>query len=134
VNRPRVLLADDHQLVIDRVAALLEGCFEIVGAAHDGLELVLEAQRLTPDVIVADLSMPVLTGLEAVQELKKRGVCSRVVFLTVHDTEEFVEACMLEGALGFVTKSHVKNDLIPAINAAVAGKRFVSPSTVGRSL
>jgi DNA-binding NarL/FixJ family response regulator len=125
-NRRRVLLADDHLLVLKRVTTFLQPIFDVVGVAHNGLEMVDEAIRLKPDVIVADISMPGLDGIEATHRLREMGVTASVVFLTIHESPEFVEACLAEGALGYVVKSHMKTDLIPAINAAVSGQCFVS--------
>ena len=125
-NRRRILLADDHPLVLERVTALLRTAFEVVGVAHNGLEMVLEAMRLTPDVIVADISMPGLDGLAAARQLREMGSEATIVFLTIHDGPELVEACLAEGALGFVLKSNMRTDLIPAINVALSGRCFVS--------
>ncbi|MFZ0313307.1 MAG: response regulator transcription factor [Candidatus Korobacteraceae bacterium] len=126
MSRPRVLLADDHQLVLERVTALLQSAFEVVGVAHDGIEMVDEAMRLSPDIIVADISMPDLDGIEAAHRLREMGANVPIVFLTIHDSPEFVEACLVEGALGFVLKAQMKADLIAAIKAVLAGERFVS--------
>ena len=125
-NRLRVLLADDHPLVLERVKVLLQSTFDVVGVAHDGLEMVNEAIRLGPDIIVADISMPELDGIQAAHQLRKMGAKATIVFLTIHESPEFVEACLAEGALGFVLKTRMKADLIPAIHAALAGRRFVS--------
>ena len=126
MSRPRILLADDHQLVLERVTVLLQSTFEVVGVAHDGLEMVEKAMRLRPDIIVADISMPVLDGIQATHRLREMGFTASIVFLTIHESPEFVEACLAEGALGFVLKVQMKADLIPAINAALAGRSFVS--------
>jgi DNA-binding NarL/FixJ family response regulator len=126
MGRPRILLADDHQLVLERVTVLLQSTFEVVGVAHDGLEMVDEAIRLSPDAIVTDISMPELDGIQGVRRLREMGAEAPIVFLTVHESPEFVEACLAEGALGFVLKTRMKADLIPAIHAALAGRRFVS--------
>jgi DNA-binding NarL/FixJ family response regulator len=129
MSRPRILLADDHQLVLERVRSLLQPSFDIVGVAGTGREMISEAMRLNPDVIVADISMPDLSGIEAAQELRKKGSEARVVFLTIHASDEFVDACRAEGALGYVVKAHMKTDLIPAINAALSGRSFISQAT-----
>ncbi len=126
-QRPRILLADDHQLVLQRVTSLLQTVFNVVGAAHDGREMVSEALRLQPDVIVADISMPGISGIEAAHQLRQRGSTAKLVFLTIHLEEEFLDACRAEGALGYVVKNHLKTDLIPAINAALSGRPFISP-------
>ena len=126
MDRPRILLADDHQLLLKRVTALLSSVFDVVGAARDGVEMVSEALRLRPDVIVADISMPTLDGIEAAHQLRERGSTAKVVFLTIHAEQEFVDACFAGGASGYVTKAHMKSDLIPAIRAALSGQSFVS--------
>jgi len=128
-NRRRILLADDHPLLLERVTRFLQPTFEVVGVAHNGVEMVNEAMRLSPDIIVADISMPELDGIEAAHRLREMGATATIVFLTIHESSEFVEAGMAEGALGYVVKSHMKTDLIPAINAALSGRCFVS-STV----
>jgi DNA-binding NarL/FixJ family response regulator len=125
-NRRRILLADDHPLVLERVKALLETQFDVVGVAHDGLEMVEKAVRLRPDIIVADISMPELDGIQAAHRLRRMGIAALLVFLTIHEGAEFVEACQAEGARGFVLKTQMKADLIPAINAALSGLSFVS--------
>lgn len=124
--RPRVLIADDHYLVLERVKALLNTTFDVVGAAHNGRELMAEAMRLNPDVIVADISMPEIDGIQAAHQLREQGSSAKLVFLTIHVEDEFVKACFAEGALGYVTKAHMKTDLIAAIHAALADQPFVS--------
>jgi DNA-binding NarL/FixJ family response regulator len=125
-NRMRVLLADDHPLLLERVTVLLQSTFEVVGVARDGLEMVDKAMRLSPDIIVADISMPELDGIQAAHRLQQMGAKVPIVFLTIHESPQFVEACLAEGALGFVLKSQMRADLIPAINAALSGQCFVS--------
>jgi DNA-binding NarL/FixJ family response regulator len=125
-TRRRILLADDHPLVLKRVTAFLQSTFDVVGVAHNGLEMVAEAMRLKPDIIVADISMPELDGIQAAHRLREMGASTPLVFLTIHENSEFLEACRDEGGLGFVVKSHMKADLIPAIDAALAGRSFVS--------
>ncbi len=122
----RVLLADDHPKFLDRVTTLLQSSFEVVGAATNGKELISQAERLDPDIIVTDITMPVLTGIEAVHELHQAGSRAKFVFLTVHSDDEFVRACMAEGALGYVVKCRMVTDLIPAINAVLAGQSYIS--------
>jgi len=126
VNRSSVLLADDNRLLVKRVVEHLASSFDVVGVAYDGQDLVVKALRLTPDVVVVDITMPILTGIEAVHQLRDAGLETKFVFLTIHSESEFLEACLAEGAVGYVLKTQMKDDLIPAINAAVAGKQFVS--------
>ena len=130
-KQPRIFDADDNSAVLERVWSLLESNFEVVGTASNGEELVAEALRLQPDVIVLDvldITMPILTGIEAAHELREAGLTSKRVFLTVHNHPAFLHACFAEGALGYVTKSHLRTDLIPAIMEALSGHTFISPS------
>ncbi len=125
----RVLLADDYPPLLESVAALLRSSFDVVGTACNGEDLISQAMRLHPDVIVADITMPVLTGIEAAHQLREAGSGAKFVFLTVHPEDAFVQACQAEGALGYVVKSRMKADLIPAINAALNGQSYVSHLT-----
>jgi len=127
LSRPRILLADDHISVVERVSALLKPDFEVVGSVSNGKELLSESARLHPDVIVVDISMPELSGIDAVHELRTSGCTAKVVFLTVQTRVEFVHACLAEGALGYVTKSRLATDLIPAIKDVLSGHQFISP-------
>lgn len=124
----RILLADDHPDMLGVVARLLGRSFDVVGMVGDGESLVAIAAELQPDVLVVDISMPVLTGIEAAQKLKERGNPARIVFLTVHDDPDFVRASLATGAFGYVVKPRVATDLIPAIREALAGRIFISPS------
>jgi len=128
LNQPRVLLADDRVMVLERVRSLLQANFQVVGTANNGEDLVSEAMRLRPDVIVLDITMPILTGIEAAHKLREAQSCSKIIFLTVHAEPEFMDACFAEGALGYVTKWRLRTDLVPAINEALFGRRFISPS------
>jgi DNA-binding NarL/FixJ family response regulator len=127
LERSRVLLADDHEAVLERTRSLLRN-FQVVGTANNGRDLVAQALRLQPDVVVLDITMPIKTGIEAAHELREVGSTAKLVFLTVHEQPAFRQACFAEGALGYVTKSHLGTDLIPAINEALLGHRFISPS------
>ncbi len=89
--------------------------------------MVSEFFRLSPDVIVADIAMPGLSGIDAARRLRKLTSSARIVFLTIHSEEQFVEACRAEGALGYVVKAHMKAHLIPAIQAALTGAAYISP-------
>jgi DNA-binding NarL/FixJ family response regulator len=125
--KPKVLLADDHPPLVEAASTLLKSHFDLVGIATDGAMLVSEALRLQPDVIVTDITMPVLTGIDAAVQLLKSSSSAKVIFLTVHSEEEFLKACMAEGALGYVLKSHMKAHLIPAVEAALKGQTYISP-------
>jgi DNA-binding NarL/FixJ family response regulator len=125
--KPRILLADDHPPLLEAASTLLKPHFDLVGIVTDGVMLVSEALRLRPDVIVTDITMPVVTGINAVIQLRKSWPSAKVVFLTVHSEEEFLKACMAEGASGYVLKSRMKAHLIPAIDAALEGRIYISP-------
>ncbi len=124
----RLLLADDHQAMLERVKGMLDCEFEVVGAVDNGQALVDAATELNPDVLVVDISMPVLNGIDAVRQIRKSGSKARVIFLTVHEDPDIVPVCFEAGALGFVVKSRLVSDLIPAIRLALADHTFVSPT------
>jgi DNA-binding NarL/FixJ family response regulator len=126
LSGPRVLLADDHSFLLKAVAALLCESCKVVGVVSDGAALVSEAIRLNPDVIVTDITMPVLSGIDAVRQIKESGSKARIVILTVHSEDEFVKTCLAEGALGYVHKSRMKAHLIPAIQEAFDGRSYIS--------
>ena len=122
-----VLLADDHPSLLEAAAAILQPHFDVVGTATNGAMLVSEARRLRPDIIVTDINMPVLNGIEAVGQLRGSDVSAEFVFLTIYANEEFLKACRAEGALGYVLKSQMNTHLVPAIHAAIKGESYVSP-------
>jgi DNA-binding NarL/FixJ family response regulator len=126
LNKVRILLADDHPHFPEIEERLLEPEFEVVGKVSNGQALFDEAIRLKPDVIVTDISMPILNGIEASSRLRESGCSSRIVFLTVHSDPEFVRTCLSTGAFGYVAKSRLLSELVPAIHEALAGKIFVS--------
>jgi DNA-binding NarL/FixJ family response regulator len=125
--RARIFLADDHPAVLKATTALLKPQFDIVGNAMDGAILVSEALRLSPDIIVVDITLPVLSGIDAAHQLREAAPSVRTVFLTVHPERQFIEACIAVGALGYVLKSHMKSHLIPAIEAALVGRCYICP-------
>lgn len=128
MRRMRVFLADDHQAVLQATATLLGTTYEIVGTAMDGQSLVEGALRLEPDLIIVDISMPVMSGIEAVRRLRQAGSRAKVVFLTVHDDPDFAQVAMGAGAGGYVVKPRMASDLLPAIQEVLAGRSFVSPT------
>jgi len=128
--RPRILLADDNNEFLAAEIDLLSPHFELVGTASDGESLVSEVQRLKPDVIVVDVTMPVMNGIVAAHKLKASGSTVKIVFLTINNGEEYVKACLATGAQGYVWKSRMKSHLIPAIHAAIEDLSYVSPLTI----
>jgi DNA-binding NarL/FixJ family response regulator len=125
---PRVFLADDQEEMLHTVAQVLESQFKVVGTAEDGGRAFELAPSLSPDVLVLDISMPVMDGIEVALRLRNQGSTAKVVFLTVHEDTDFVEAAMSAGALGYVLKPCLATDLVPAIWKALEGNTFVSPS------
>jgi DNA-binding NarL/FixJ family response regulator len=122
----RILLADDHRILLELVRSLLEPTFEIVGRVEDGESLIEAAGQLRPDVIITDISMPKLNGIEAAYRLKESGSASKIVFLTAHGDADFVQAALETGALAYVNKLRINTDLLIAIREALAGRTFVS--------
>ncbi|HEX8797529.1 MAG TPA: response regulator transcription factor [Terriglobales bacterium] len=128
MGKLRVLLADDHETILARERSVLGEDFEIVGAVTNGRDAVEEVRRLDPDVLVLDISMPILDGLQAVSRLRQDNCRTKFVFLTVHEDQDFVDAAFAAGASGYVTKSHITSDLVPAIREALSGHTYVSKS------
>jgi DNA-binding NarL/FixJ family response regulator len=109
------------------VERLLLSVYDVVGSVPDGQSLINAAWLLKPDVILTDISMPILSGIDASQQLSDSGCSAKIVFLTAHSDMDFVHACLGTGALGFVIKSRMMIDLLPAVKEAVAGRVFISP-------
>ena len=128
MSKIRVLLADDHKDLLDTVARLLQSEFDVVGVVKNGKALISAAERLKPSVVIADISMPILNGLEAVRRLKESDTQVRVVFLTIHESSDYVRAALAAGALGYVVKSRLATDLSVAIKEVHAGRSYLSPS------
>jgi DNA-binding NarL/FixJ family response regulator len=131
MTRPRVLLADDHVLVAEALKGLLSEEFDLVGVVEDGRALVKAAQELQPDVVVADISMPHLNGLEALPQVKAVAPSARVVFLTMHRDVAYARRALEAGALGFVLKHSAPAELILAIKSALQGRTFITPALAG---
>ena len=123
----RVLLVDDNEAMLTRAAAALGADCVVVGKATDGRTALLAARQLQPDVVVLDISMPGMSGLDVAARLHESDASIVVVFLTVHDEEDFVEAARSAGGLGYVVKPRLASDLRVAIREARAGREFVSP-------
>jgi DNA-binding NarL/FixJ family response regulator len=126
--RSRVLLADDHPAMLALTAAALAGEYLVVGSVGDGHSLLSEAERLHPDVIVLDITMPRLDGIQAAAQLLRLPNPARLVFLTVHEDPDFARAALDAGALGYVLKARLVSDLLPAVRAALTDRRFISPT------
>jgi DNA-binding NarL/FixJ family response regulator len=133
-RRPRVLLADDHLLVAEALKSLLTPEFDLVGVVEDGRQLVEAAGRLRPDVIVADITMPHLNGIDALAQIRQGGDRVPVVFLTMHRDATFARRALEAGASGFVLKHSASAELITALHAALEGKTYLTPQLAGEVL
>lgn len=124
--RKRVLVADDQSRILSAVSALLGKSFEVVGLVADGKAALQAAAKLEPDLVILDVSMPGMSGIEVARELKRRPNRAKIVFLTVHEDAEILASCLAAGGLGYVVKELMDSDLIPAMKEALAGRVFVS--------
>ncbi|MGZ9066941.1 MAG: response regulator [Burkholderiales bacterium] len=127
MRRARVLLADDHRVVAEGLKSLLSAEFDVVGVVEDGRAMLLAATALRPDVIVSDITMPNLNGIEALEELKKHDPNFRVIFLTMHHNVVYARRALQAGACGFVLKHAASDELIMAVRAALEGRTFITP-------
>jgi DNA-binding NarL/FixJ family response regulator len=123
---PRGLLADDHSEMLEQVTRLLEGVIEIVETVDNGQKLVEAVSQMDPDLIVLDISMPILNGIEAARRLKNSGSQAKFIFLTMYEDQDFLVATRLAGALGYVLKHRISTDLIPAVHHVLQGREFSS--------
>lgn len=126
LSKVRILLADDHPGFPDMAEHLLKPDFEVVAKVGNGRAMFEAAMRLQPDIIVSDISMPILNGIDAADLLKESGSKARIIFLSVHADVEFVRRCLLTGAFGYVVKSRILTELVPAVREVLAGHIFVS--------
>jgi DNA-binding NarL/FixJ family response regulator len=129
-----VLLADDHRMVVEGLKALLADEFEIVGLVEDGHAMIAAAERLRPGVIVADIAMPLLNGIEAIVRLRKSHPDIKVVFLTMHQNVAYARRALDVGASAFVVKHSAPEELVLAIRAALKGQTFITPSLTKEAL
>jgi DNA-binding NarL/FixJ family response regulator len=124
MNRARILLADDHTMFVEGLKGLLHDDFELVGTVENGAVLVDSAVRLQPDIIILDISMPVLNGFDAARELRKRGTSAKIIFLTMHADGGLVAEAVRCGASGYVVKQSAGRELISAIRQVFEGKTY----------
>jgi DNA-binding NarL/FixJ family response regulator len=131
MNRPRVLLADDHYVVAEGLRKLLEPHFDVLEIVSDGRELVAAAERLAPDVVVLDISMPSLNGIEAARQLRAVNCQAKVVFLTMHREVTYAVRALEAGSSGFVLKHSAVSELVTAIQEALKGGTYITPQIAG---
>ena len=127
MNRPRILLADDHQLLLEAFQGLLEPEFEVVGTVTDGRALLAAAPRLQPDVIVVDISMPRLNGLEAARRLKQEAPQAKLIFVTMNQDINLAAEAFTLGASAFLLKNSAASELRKAVQLALRGKTYLTP-------
>jgi DNA-binding NarL/FixJ family response regulator len=130
----RVLLADDHRILAEGLRSLLVPEFDLIGVVEDGRAMVEAAKALKPDVIIADISMPQLNGIEALEEVRKFIPNVRVIFLTMHRDVAYARRALEAGAVGFVVKHAALDELVLAVRAAAQGRIFVTPALAGEVL
>ena len=127
MSKPRVLLADDHVLFLDGLRRILEPDYEIVGQATDGAELIELANKLRPDVMLVDIMMPRLNGLEAIRRLQSADLRAKVIFVTMHTEIEFAVEAIRLGASGYLLKHATADELCHAVHEVLEGKTYVAP-------
>lgn len=126
-SRPRILIADDHALVAEAFKNLLASDYDVVGTVHDGRNLIEVARRVQPDVVLVDIAMPLLNGLEAAQRIKRKLPQVKVIYITVNHDPDLVTQAFLNGASGYVSKMSAASELSTAIYAALEGSTYISP-------
>ena len=128
MDRMRVLLADDHPRILSRLTDLLEPEFKVIAVVGDGQSLIETAKSLQPDLIITDISMPILCGIEAAKEILQTTPKTKIIFLTVHSDPDYVQEALQIGAVGYIFKSRLVSDLKLAIGEVLDGRTYVSPS------
>lgn len=128
MNRPRIILADDHNIVAEGLRSLIEPEFDIVKIVDDGRALVDAVAALRPDVIIVDISMPLLNGIDAVRQIRKTNQEVKIIFLTMHPDVAYAVSALAAGAQGYVLKHSAPHELGEAIRKALRGKTYITPS------
>ncbi len=128
MSKVKILLADDHQIFLEGLKSLLETDYDVVGMAADGHILIKEALRLKPDVIITDISMPSLNGIDAIRQIRREGLNPKVIFLTMYNDAMYAKEALDMGASGFVLKLSASSELIAAIQEALQGQTHISPA------
>jgi DNA-binding NarL/FixJ family response regulator len=128
MKRSRVLIADDHSMVIDGLCAFLEPEYEVVGAVNDGRAVLPEVRRLQPDVVVIDISMPLLNGLDCARQLRDAGCTAKILILTMHPDATLAQEALAAGASGYVLKSSPGSELKAALGDVLRGRIYLSPA------
>ena len=127
MKRPRILLGDDHAIILDGLRRILDPHFDIAGSAEDGRALVAAAEKLRPDIVVADISMPLLNGIEATRQIRKAYPQTKVIFLTMHPDATYATEAFRAGASGYVLKNSAASELVTAIQEVLKGRTYLTP-------
>ncbi len=134
MKHPRILLADDHALMLDGFSSLLEPKYKVVGTAADGKALVEAAIRLKPELIILDITMPILNGIDAARAIRKQLPQVKLLFVTMHTSPTYLQAALEAGANGYAVKSSGRNDILAAVEKVLAGSRYITPGVGGEGL
>jgi DNA-binding NarL/FixJ family response regulator len=132
--KPRLLLADDHTLLLEGIRLMLEPEFDLVGSVEDGQALLAAARTLKPDVILLDISMPRLNGIDAARRLRKLLPSARLIFVTMHSGADYVTEAFRAGAMGYILKRAAASELLTAIHTVLKGNHYVSPLVTRNTL
>ena len=130
--KTRILVADDHPIVAEGLRSLLEPTFELVAIVENGREMIAAAKELKPEVIIADISMPLLNGIDAVSEIRRMGIQAKIIFLTMHPEPNYARRALAAGASGYVLKHSAASELLFAIRRVLAGRSFVTPTVAAK--
>jgi DNA-binding NarL/FixJ family response regulator len=134
MNRPRILLADDHALMLDGFCNLLKPKYAVVGTVEDGKQLVEAAIRLKPELIILDITMPLLNGIDAAREIRKHLPQVKLLFVTMHTGPTYLQAALEAGANGYAVKSSSRNEILQAVDKVLGGNRYITPGLGGDGL
>ncbi len=127
MKKPTILIADDHDLIIQGLKTVLASRFDIVGIAANGYELISEAQKFKPDLILLDIAMPMLNGVEAARQIRDIGLRSKLVFLSQYSDHSYVKAAFQAGASAYLMKQSFSHEIEPALRNVLLGRFYISP-------
>ena len=132
MGKIKILVADDHPIIAEGLRSLLEPIYDVVAIVENGRELIVAAKKLNPDVIVVDISMPLLNGIDAVSQIRGVGNQAKIIFLTMHTEASYARRALAAGASGYVLKHSASSELLFAIQQALAGRTFVTPTLAAK--
>jgi DNA-binding NarL/FixJ family response regulator len=134
MKRARILLADDHALMLDGFSNLLEPKYAVVGTVEDGKALVEAAIRLAPELIILDITMPILNGIDAARQIRKHLPQVKLLFVTMHTSPTYLQAALEAGADGYAVKSSGRSEILAAVESVLGGSRYIAPGVGGDGL